>query len=158
MSYSYPMTSDDVTSLNATVTSYQTQMIDLMNKYDALSRSLGVNPSNKVLSSRISNLENVTRGLSSMSQDLTQNTNARTTLSDLKRTEDTLSESINNNSRAIAKLEEKLSKVLLPQDTRYYLGVGEVEEFQTIFAKMKAMMVKFETLYKQLVAYTLKTN
>lgn len=158
MSYSYPMTSDDVTNLNGTVTSFQTQITDLMNKYDSLSRALGVNPSNKVLSTRITNLENITRGLSSMSQDLTQNTNARTTLSDLKRTENTLSESINNNSRAISKLEEKLSKILLPADTRYYLGVGEVEEFQTIFAKMKAMMVKFETLYKQLVAYTLKTN
>jgi hypothetical protein len=75
------------------------------------------------------------------------------TSSTLNRTNEELRELIRVNAEEIGRLNEKLSKVLLPEETRFYLEAGEVEAFQSNFNTLKAMMVKLEKLYKNIIAY-----
>lgn len=154
MSYSYPMTSGDGVNLTNSLDNLQGQINNLIIKYDAVSRVIGKNPSNQILNTRLSNMETIIQGLSTMTKTITENTNSRPTLADLKRSESAVQELIKKNSDAVQGLEVRLSKVLLPDETRYYLETGEIDEFKATFAKLKAMMAKFETLYKNLVAYT----
>ena len=154
MSFSYPMTSGDGVDLTNMLDYLQSEINDLTSKYNGVARSVSRNPGNQLLNTRLSNLETVIQGVTTMTKNLTENTNSRPTLADLKRSESSLQELIKKNSDAIQGCEVRLSKVLLPEETRYYLETGEIDEFKATFAKLKAMMAKFETLYKNMVAYT----
>ena len=98
-------------------------------------------------------------GLYSIYGTLQQDTNSRVRLSDLTTSEDNMTTILNSQGQSIADIEKKLAKILLPEDTRYYLEEGEVGDFKSNFAKLKAMLAKFEALYKNLVAYSVsRTN
>jgi len=78
----------------------------------------------------------------------------KTNNTNLNRTAEELRELIRACSIEIQTLNEKLSKVILPEQTRFYLDEGEVSTFQSNFNALKAMMVKFDKLYRNLVAYS----
>jgi len=85
--------------------------------------------------------------------ELQQNVNSRPQLSDLVRSETNLKSSIDGNAEIINRLERQLRKVILPEDTRYYLSEAEISDFRSNFSKLLAMMAQFETLYNNLIAY-----
>jgi hypothetical protein len=78
----------------------------------------------------------------------------KTNNSALNRTSEELRELIRQTAIDVNTLNEKLGKIILPEETRMYLDAGEVQDFQSNFNALKAMMVKFDKLYKNLVAYT----
>lgn len=106
------------------------------------------------IEAKILRLETQMRGLQQQINDLVSDLNAKAYTSDLRRSEKLLESLINDNSKLIGTLEERLSKVILPEETRYYLEDGEVKQFQANFNKLRAMMSSFEKLYKNLVAYS----
>lgn len=85
--------------------------------------------------------------------ELQQNVNSRPRLSDLGRSETSLKALIDSNSESINTLERQIGKVILPEDTRFYLSESEISDFRSNFSKLLAMMAQFETLYNNLVAY-----
>lgn len=105
------------------------------------------------LETRIANLENIVQGLCRSITSVVDNSSVQIKLSDLQRSEQSMLNLIRDYSQVVANLEIKLSKVILPSDTKYYLEEGEAEEFRANFAKLKAMIARFEVLYKNLVSY-----
>lgn len=95
-------------------------------------------------------IANIDNNMSTMQDDI----NSRLHLSELQISTNELRSLINDNSELIVDLQTRLSKVLLPDETRYYLEEGDVESFKTNFSQMKAMMARFERLYNNLVAYS----
>ena len=79
---------------------------------------------------------------------------SRTRVSDLVSVKTELLNIITGNAKIASDLEIRLAKVLLPEETRFYLEEGEVEAFKSNFSKLKAMLSRFEQLYNNLVAYT----
>ena len=108
---------------------------------------------NEQLTTRVNQLERQIAILQSTVNSLTTNTNSRIQLADLSRTEKTLKALITDNSNDVVRIDRKLAKISLPEETRLYLEESEVDEFSANFAKLKAMMAEFETLYRNLVAY-----
>lgn len=106
------------------------------------------------MDAKIMKLETQVRGLQEQINKLTSTLTSKAYTSDLRRTERALQALINDNSKLISSIEERLSKVILPEETRYYLDEGEVAQFQANFNKLRAMMSSFEKLYKNLVAYS----
>lgn len=102
---------------------------------------------------KINNLDVKIKGLSDNQQRLSADLANKANLTDLSRRFEELKELIRESNQTIQALEEKLSKVQLPEQTRLYLDEGEVESFQSNFNALKAMMTKFDKLYKNLVAY-----
>lgn len=94
-------------------------------------------------------LKGITVVLDRMNTDIASKTN----LTDLNRSVEELRELIRANSILINSLEEKLTSVILPEETRYYLSQGEVATFQSNFNALKAMMNKLDKLSKNIVAY-----
>lgn len=106
------------------------------------------------LEAKIMTLETKVKGLQSQINTLNTKLLARSTTSDLRRTETIIKELIRDNAKLIGDLEEKLAKIILPENTRYYLEQGEVSQFQSNFNQLRAMMASFKKLYDSLVAYT----
>lgn len=102
---------------------------------------------NKVMRAQIEALQDL---LAELKQDI----NSRPMLSDIDSSETNLEAQIRDNSTLINQLERQLSKVVLPEDTRYYLSQTEVADFRSNFGKLLAMIASFEKLYKNLVAYS----
>jgi DNA repair exonuclease SbcCD ATPase subunit len=109
---------------------------------------------NEQLSLEITQLRVTVAALQASIVELTQNTNSRVMLSDLSRSETNLNNKIKDLSEMIVKIEEKLAKISLPDDTRYYLGESEIADFRANFNKLLAMLTSFELLYNNLVAYS----
>lgn len=105
------------------------------------------------LNNRINSVESQIRGLMVLQKNLEQAVVSKPNLSDLKKSEDNLRSSMNKMSDDISALERRLSKVLLPSETRYYLEEKEVESFRSNFSQLRAMIAKFEQQYNALVAY-----
>lgn len=105
------------------------------------------------LEARIMALETKNRGLQAQINSLKSDLAAKSYTSDLRRTEALVKDLIKDNSILIGDLEEKLAKVVLPENTRYYLEQGEVSQFQSNFNQLRAMMASFKKLYDSLVAY-----
>jgi len=91
----------------------------------------------------------IQRTLGIMQDDI----NSRLHLSELSTMKLELEETIRDNAELIVDLQARLGKVMLPDDTRYYLEEGEVEAFKSNFSKLRAMLARFETLYNSIVAY-----
>lgn len=106
------------------------------------------------LETKVRSLEIIIRGLQEKIDELEKDLQARTYSSELIRTTKSLKALIKDNSELINDLEQKLSKIILPEETRYYLEEGEVAQFQSNFNRLRAMMVSFQKLYDSLVAYT----
>lgn len=109
---------------------------------------------NEQLTNELRAVRDLYNGLVTKINDLQTNVDSRPKLSDLARSESTLTEMITNNSTDISTLENKLSKIILPEDPRYYLTQNEVTNFQSNLSKLLAMMASFEQLYRNLVAYS----
>lgn len=85
--------------------------------------------------------------------ELNKAVNIRTRLSDLKNSEDNLMTHINSLKSLTTALEQKLTLIKLPEETKYFLEQAEVENFRSNFNALTAMMASFDTLYSSLVSY-----
>ncbi len=110
--------------------------------------------SNEQLTIELQQLKTQVITIQSMLAELKQDVNSRTRLSDLSRMSQDLDDQIKGNSELISNIEQKLAKISLPDDTRYYLEETEVADFRSNFNKLLAMMASFDQLYKNLVAYS----
>lgn len=106
------------------------------------------------LEAKIMALETKVKGLQSQINTLNTKLQGKANTSDLRGTEVIFKNLIKDNSSLIGDLEQKLAKVVLPENTRYYLEQGEVSQFQSNFNQLRAMMTSFRKLYDNLVAYT----
>ena len=97
-----------------------------------------------------SKVESMIVAMGAMQKDI----NSRIRLSDLSRTETEFKSILNDQGKVIVDIEKKLAKITLPEETRYYLTETEVGNFKSDFSKLKAMLVKFETLYKNVVSFS----
>jgi len=109
---------------------------------------------NEQLTLELQQLRTVVTGLQLSVAELTQNTNSRVMMSDLARSETNLNNKIKDLGEMIVKIEEKLAKISVPDDTRYYLEESEIADFRSNFNKLLAMLASYEQLYKNLVAYS----
>lgn len=75
------------------------------------------------------------------------------TLSDLGLSEKRLKTLTSNNGELINEIQQKLSLVVLPNDTRFFLEQSEIEDFRNNFQKLVAMIADVEILYKDMVSY-----
>lgn len=80
--------------------------------------------------------------------------NSRARTSDLSTSEAALQATLDSQGLTITELERKLAYISLPEETKFYLEEGEVGDFKANFAKLKAMIAKFDQLYSNLVAYS----
>ena len=110
--------------------------------------------SNALLTEELKLLKDQMATLQRSINELTQNVNARPKLSDLSRSEQESASSIRDNAELINQLELRLSKVVVPGDTRYYLLETEIASFRSTMSKLLAMMANYEKLYRDLVAYS----
>jgi len=92
--------------------------------------------------------------ISKVIAELNQDVKSRPMISDLNTMYRELSKLIKDNSTIVRDLETKLAKIILPDQTKYYLEEGEVSDFKSNFSRLNAMMAKFEKLYSNLVAYS----
>lgn len=105
---------------------------------------------------RLSNLEKKTQGIITSLERVLAELISKASSTDLGRLDAQLRELITANNSVISQMEQKLSKISLPEDTRHYLEGSEVQSFQSNFNQLKAMMIQFDKLYKNLVAYEAK--
>lgn len=96
------------------------------------------------IKARITNLENLFGGSVSTSQ--------------LNLTDHRLRGLIQSNSALITDIQEKISMIYLPDETRYYLKESEIDDFRANFQKLAAMISDVEQLYDSLVAYVANTT
>jgi hypothetical protein len=108
------------------------------------------------IEARLNNIDVKIEGLTTQLERLNTDLGSKITTADLTRSYDELKELIRTNSITISEMEQKLAKVILPEETRFYLEGSEVSDFQSNFNSLKAMMSKFDKLYKSLVAYASK--
>lgn len=99
-------------------------------------------------------ISDIKNALSMMQDDI----RSRLHLSELQVASNELRSLITDNSNLIVDIETRLAKILLPEETQYYLEEGDVEAFKSNFSKLKAMMARFERLYNNLVAYSAQVN
>ncbi|MCK9428880.1 MAG: hypothetical protein M0R17_02565 [Candidatus Omnitrophica bacterium] len=102
---------------------------------------------------KLNNLDQKIKGVVVLIERLSSDISAKTNITDLNRNVSELRDLIKDNATFIGSLEEKLAKIILPEETRYYLNEGEVSSFQSNFNTLKAMMNKMDTLYKNIVNY-----
>ena len=105
------------------------------------------------IASKFNNIDLVLKGITIQLERLNTDLSNKANLTDLSRGLEELRELIRSTASTVQVLEQKLSKIILPEDTRLYLAEGEVQSFQSNFNSLKAMMTKFDRLYKNLVAY-----
>lgn len=71
--------------------------------------------------------------------------------SDLTSESTRLSNDITNMSDVITKLETKLAKVLLPEDTKYYLDEDELKNIRNKIRQMNALIIRLQELEKHVI-------
>lgn len=103
---------------------------------------------------RINKLEKSNSAILATLTKMQNDIDSRIHLSELQKSSEELKILIRDNSKLIVDLQRKLSKVLLPEETRYFLEDGDVASFKSNFSQLKAMMSRFENLYNNLVAYS----
>lgn len=105
------------------------------------------------IEAKLNNIDNKIKGiiLRLDNQDIT--VSGKSTLADLNRMRTELELLIKDQATVLNNLETKLSKVKLPEETRYYLQEGEVKDFQANFNSLKAMMTSFKKMFESLTAY-----
>lgn len=109
---------------------------------------------NAQLTTELARIESTLKGMSQSIANLKDDVESKICISDLNRKITSVKDSINTLAKTVSNLENKLSKVYLPDDTRYYLEQTEVADFRNSQTKLLAMMADFDKLYKSLVAYT----
>lgn len=107
----------------------------------------------ETLENRIVSLEKTVNGITTTLNRISNELEFKVNNTDLSRTDSLLRELITDISTDVQKMEARLAKVILPEETQYYLDGADVETFQSNFNKLKGMMIQFDKLYKNLVAY-----
>ena len=110
------------------------------------------------ISAKLNEMERDISGINKALGVMQDNINSRLHLSELQTTSLELQGLIRDNAEVITDLQERLAKVALPDDTRYYLEESDLEAFKHNFSKMKAMLSRFERLYGNVVAYVARLD
>lgn len=110
------------------------------------------------VNNKLEQIEKSLAGIMSILSQMQEDINSRVKLSDVSSIQQEIEAKVRTNAQDISSLQLKLAKVLLPEETRFYLDEGEVSDYQSNFAKLRAMMAKFDILYKNLVAYQATLN
>jgi hypothetical protein len=105
------------------------------------------------IENRLNILDTKIKGFSIQLERMSADIANKSNITDMLRNIEELKSLIRDNNIILQTLEEKLSKVILPEQTRLYLDEGEVESFQSNFNTLKAMMTKLDRLSHNLVAY-----
>jgi hypothetical protein len=106
------------------------------------------------LENKIKNIEKDIKTMKTQIASLQTLFGSSPSTSDMNLSENVLRGLINTNRELITDIEERLTKVILPDETRYYLEESEVESFRANFQKLVAMMTDVEQTYDAIVAYT----
>jgi len=106
------------------------------------------------MENKVKNIEKDIKGMKSAIINLQKAFGSCMTSSDLNLSESRTRQLVNENNTSISTLEQKLTMINLPEDTRYYLEQSEVESFRGNFQKMMSMMSDMEKMYDALVAYS----
>ena len=114
--------------------------------------------SNEQIEAKFNSLDSYNKALRTAMDRMSAELANKSNITDTNRNISELKDLIRQNSISIQALTDKLSKVILPEETRMYLDGGEVESYQSNFNTLRAMMVKFDKLYKNLVAYESKLS
>lgn len=88
--------------------------------------------------------------------NIQQMVSGKASRSNLLVTEKDINGKIRDLSDIVNKLDQKLTKIKLPEDTKFYLETVEIETFRSNMKQLLAMMASFEKLYQNLVAYSIK--
>jgi exonuclease VII small subunit len=105
------------------------------------------------LSNRVLKLEQVIVALSEKINILESNMNKYATAGQLKQSEATTKNLINQNSVMINDIQKQLTTITIPSDTRYYLSTTEIELFRNNYKTLIAMMSDAERLHQSLASY-----
>lgn len=106
------------------------------------------------LESRVKELENKVKKLSSLLGKTVASLDNASAKTDLVRSETNITGMMNSLSSKVEILENKLTQVQLPEQTKWYLSQNEIENFRSSFAQLKAIMAEFRSLYTGLVSYS----
>ena len=77
---------------------------------------------------------------------------------DLQTVTGALSDQITAMNVALSKVEQKLTKIILPEDTRYYLVSSEITDFRTNFRQLRGMMVELEKTRQAFIKLAARYN
>jgi len=110
------------------------------------------------LTIRLNSLEKDLNVLYTLYQNLKSDTDNNVKTSDLATSEASILSQVQDANKLINNLENRLSQISTPSETRYYLEEAEVENFRSNFNKLLAMMSEFQSLYNSLVAFSAKNT
>lgn len=113
-------------------------MQSLYNSIESLKTSINS------LSSRVSTLENISGIYVTQS---TQDTAIRT-----------VNDTISDLNKAIGDIENKLKKITLPEDTKYYLEESEISNFRKNFRQLRVMMTEVENSRQAMIKLLARYN
>ena len=109
--------------------------------------------SNEQIESKFNRITVELSGIKLQIRRIVDDLNNKIDANDLNRNITTLKALIDTQSSLISDVENRLSKVVLPEETRYYLKEGEVASFQSNLNTMKAMLANMDKMYKNIVAF-----
>ena len=105
------------------------------------------------LTRRLTKIEGALINLSNRIDELASDMGKYATQGQLKTSEANTKNLINQNSRAINDIQQQISMVVLPENSRYYLTSKEISDFRSNYQSIIAMMGDAERLYQSLVSY-----
>jgi len=106
------------------------------------------------LENKLKNIESDVKTIKAQIDNLQKLFGSCMTSSDLNLSENVLRQLINTNNKSISIINQKLSTIVLPESTKYYLEQSEIDSFRGNFQKLIAMMSEIERMYDAIVAYT----
>lgn len=92
----------------------------------------------------IESMKRVINGLSERVTDLEHVSGIYVTASTLQTNLKDINDNITNINKSISTIENKLQKITLPEDTRYYLQESEITDFRNHFRQLRSMMSDLE--------------
>jgi len=98
----------------------------------------------QTLYNSIESMKRVINGLSERVTSLEQIAGIYVTGSTLQTSLKDITDSITDMNKSISTIEDKLQRITLPSETRYYLQESEITDFRTHFRQLRAMMSELD--------------
>ena len=97
-------------------------------------------------------------GIENRMTDLENKTNIFLTKSDIQNSLNEMTDAIAATNTAINEIEQKLNKIKLPEDTRFFLKESEVSDFRINFRKLRTMMSELERTRQAFIRLAARFN
>jgi predicted nucleic acid-binding Zn-ribbon protein len=97
-------------------------------------------------------------GLENRIQDMEDQLSVYVTSSDLQSYLNDINSTMNDYNDALSDLENRLAKVVLPTDTRYFLTESEITDFRDNFRKLRIMMSEVEKSRQSMIRLLSRYN